>query len=267
MRAWQDKAYWFTGSRKVWVLDLRTETWNSLQTKFDGRWPYREDVLKKYGSATLDGKLYIFGGEDEITNLGCNIFMALDLKTLVWEHLSGTSSISPSAFAPNLRIFTSMFAVPEQKKIYIVGGNASRNIAFQRHKSGGSDIDYTYNDMWSFDVPTKTWCRERRRGNFPPPRTEMAAVYNPQMGRAIMYGGYSQELMSAGTYITFFGDAYTFDPKTKIWQLVVAMGIPSYRALPMMASDPDTGRIYMSGGEIPRSVQTGLDFLLTGSVA
>lgn len=251
MSIWEDKAYWFTGSRTVWSFDLRAEKWSSLQTKFKGRWPYKTQNLTQYGSVTVDGRLYIFGGEDEVTCLGCNIFMALDLRTLEWEHLSGTSSNTPQIYEPNLCTFPSVFAIPKEKKIYVIGGNAGRSWAKRfPGKPHGSEWDHTYDDFWSFDIPSKKWHRERRRGNFPPPRTQMTATYNSNMERAVVYGGYNQEMMSAG-YAEFalFGDAYLFNPETKLWQLVIALGFPSYRGSATMVSDPDTGKIYMFGGE------------------
>lgn len=104
---------------------MKTEKWSVFNTTFSGTWPYPKQELTQFCSAVVDGRLYIFGGDDGITLLGCNTLMALDLKTLRWEHISGTSANVPCTHEPNLRMLASMWAVPEQRKLYLLGGNAN----------------------------------------------------------------------------------------------------------------------------------------------
>ena len=47
----------------------------------------------------------------------------------VWEHLGGTSANVPCVRAPNLRTLATMWAVPEQRRLYMLGGNANRAAA------------------------------------------------------------------------------------------------------------------------------------------
>ncbi|THH00776.1 hypothetical protein EW026_g1800 [Hermanssonia centrifuga] len=249
VRHWGSKAYLFDGTKKLWQFDMETEKWNSLKTTFGRTWPYPKNDLTSYFSGIIDGKLYIFGGADDITKLGCNTFMELDLATLKWEHTSGTSANVPCTREPNLRTLASMWAVPSQKKLYLFGGSATRSAAYQSRLAGGDPEDYTYEDFWSFDIPSRKWCRERWRGNFVCPRTEMASDYNPVLGRGIVYGGYNASMDSATHFgFAFYGDTFLFDPETKTWQHVIAKGFPSYRALASMISDPDTGITYLYGG-------------------
>ncbi|KAH8108389.1 hypothetical protein DFH11DRAFT_1516950 [Phellopilus nigrolimitatus] len=253
MKHWKDKAYLFIGAKTLWVFDLEQEKWNSIMTTFHGKWPYHGNNVTGFSSEILEGKLYIFGGDDENTHLGTNIFMALDLTTLEWDHISGTSANVPKTREPNLRVLASMWAVPAQRRLYLIFGDANRSGALRARKRHGNQSDFTYDDFWSFDAASKTWYRERLRGSFPAPRTEMAAIYNPLLQRAIVYGGYNASMSSAMDdksmfHFSFFGDAFVMDPETKMWQHVITKGFPSYRAMAALCCDPETGVTYLYGG-------------------
>ncbi|KIK52660.1 hypothetical protein GYMLUDRAFT_179913 [Collybiopsis luxurians FD-317 M1] len=272
-RVWRDKVYLFVGTQNLHVFDLVTEQWSTLKTTMQRgqTWPYSVDgALTASASALLDDKLYIFGGEDGGDPLGQNIFMALDLTTAKWTHVSGTSANIPKSFEPNLRTLPCMWASPLHRKIYLLYGSANRTQARLQHKPGSGEYDYTYEDFWSWDVDAPSssssssgiqsrWTRERLRGNFPSPRTEAASVYWDATGRAVVYGGYHGSLptielnVSIGNQqpmydFTFFGDTFVHDPETNVWQHVLVRGFPSYRAMATIASDPDTGKVYLFGG-------------------
>ncbi|EJD48563.1 hypothetical protein AURDEDRAFT_150965, partial [Auricularia subglabra TFB-10046 SS5] len=264
MRVWHDKAYHFTGKRKVAVFDLIAEKWDVVSTSMsDGKpWPYHNsNDVSNFTTATMDGVLYVFGGLDGNEVLGNNIFMALDLNTLRWTHLSGTSAHRPKNFEPNLRTNAALWAVPSERKLFLLYGNAERPAAYLKRSPHGSSMDWAYSDFWSFAVDSHTWTRERLRGNFASPRAEMADVYSPALGRAVVYGGYhgslitfdsnsSRNLLGAETmfHYSYFGDTLLFDPETRKWQLVLVKGFPSYRAASTLMCDPDDGKIYLFGG-------------------
>lgn len=183
--------------------------------------------------------------------------MALNLTTNSWEHLSGTIEGVPTVTEPNLRILPCMWAAPNERKIYIMYGSANRTLAAVHHASGGADIDYPYDDFWSYDVDSKKWERERLRGNFPSPRTEATSSQCDSVGGALVYGGYHGCMRTMETKwalqerhysFSYFGDTFLFDSKTRNWKHVLVKGFPSYRAMSTVVCDPETGKIYLFGG-------------------
>lgn len=269
MRVWDNKAWLFTGSTRIWIFDLITEKWKSVLTEILGKkWPYFGKSVCEYALEIVDGKLYVFGGDDGKTSLGTNIFMQLDLATFWWTYLGGTSECVPTVRFPDLRRFPSSWVVPAQKRIYILYGNVGRQAASLGGHPQGSMNDYTNEDLWSYDVTEQTWRRERLRGNFPSPRTEMACAYHPTLGRTLVYGGYNASMttsladMDKAFYFAFFGETYLLDPETQIWQHVLTRGFPSYRAQSSFLVDEATGKTYLYGGAL---LSSSIGFL-TGSV-
>lgn len=258
-KVWNDTVYLFTGHDDfILTYDLVKGRWRKTGTKFQARkgqkWPYRKEFVDQCCAVVLEDKLYVFGGDDNNVSLGTNILTVLDLKTNIWEHVSGTSENEPRAFEPNLRRQAQAWAVPEQRRFYVLFGNAGRLNAMIAHKKWGFQNDYTYDDMWSYDIVESKWRRERLRGNHPSPRTEASAIYNPTLKRAIVYGGYNSSTATAVDAQTvysysFYGDTFIFDPETKLWKHVLTRGFPSYRAMAQFAIDPRTGKTYLYGGE------------------
>ncbi|THH27827.1 hypothetical protein EUX98_g6367 [Antrodiella citrinella] len=249
MRYWQGKAYLFSGPQKIWIFDCATEKWNSKTTTLRGAWPYPNNDLFAFTSAILEGKLYIFGGDDSESRLGVDIFMELDLTTFRWKHINGATGVVPNRNTPGLRVFTALTAVPEQRKLYLCFGDANRSQAERSGHPSGFHTDYVYNDLWSYSVDTQGWKRERLRGNFPSPRAEHCTVYHPILKRTIVYGGYNADLNSANTFgFAFFSDAFVHDPGSGIWKQVITRGFPTYRAQCALVVDPDTGVTYLYGG-------------------
>lgn len=259
LRLWNDAAYLFTGNPiSIWAYNLANGKWERKRTTFKARagqkWPYKNCFVDQYSSLVMEDKLYVFGGDDNNVCLGTNILTALNLKTLTWEHISGTSDNVPQVFEPNLRRQAHMWAVPEQRRFYLLYGNAGRMNALLNHKVWGFEHDYTYDDFWSFDIVKRKWHRERMRGNMPSPRTEASAIYHPTLKQAIVYGGYNSSTAtsvskeSLYTY-SYYGDTFLFDPETKLWKHVLTRGFPSYRATAEFAIDPSTGKTYLYGGK------------------
>jgi len=113
--------------------------------------------------------------------------MALHLPTAKWEHISGYFNVTPEHDNPEVRTLPCMWAIPEQRKIYMMYGSAQRVQARIHNKPHGAKIDHTWSDLWSFHVDQKKWTRERMRGNYPCPRTEAASDFCSGMNRAIVF--------------------------------------------------------------------------------
>lgn len=270
IRIWKEKAYCFVGKLKIAVFDLVSEQWVVVQTTMPrGRpWPYDSNGnrVASFATTIMDGVLYVFGGKDGNCLLGNNIFMALDLETMRWTHISGTSKHVMPKFEPELRTDPAMWAVPSQSKVYILYGAALRSAAGLNNAPHGSQNDYTHTDFWSYDVAEKRWAREKLRGSHAAWRTEMAHAFAPALGRVVVFGGYNGSLMTINDQtrslpsgepeslfqFCYFGDTVLFDPQTRLWQHVLVKGFPSYRAFASVACDPADGKIYVFGGPCPR---------------
>ncbi|KII88507.1 hypothetical protein PLICRDRAFT_54338 [Plicaturopsis crispa FD-325 SS-3] len=243
--------YLFRGNKTVWAFDLVAEKWTQIQTTFTGKWPYFRQ-LTEHCVEIFEDVMYVFSGDDARTDLGTNVFMALDLKTMKWTYLGGHSESIATNEMPMLRRHASSWVVPAQKRLYILYGNICRSAAKMHNKPYGDKEDYNYEDMWSYSIPSKKWRRERLRGNFPSPRTEMACVYSESLGHTFVYGGYNASTYcvvgNIGWEFAYYGDTFMLDPETLIWKHVVTRGFPSYRAQSQMMVDEATGKIYLFGG-------------------
>ncbi|KAL7275702.1 hypothetical protein RUND412_001344 [Rhizina undulata] len=261
MKVFDSKAWLFFGSRTLWVFDLVTETWNKKQTTFttlngkNKQWPYVGDHLSDYAMEIWKGKMYVFGGQDGRMQLGCNLFMALDLEKLSWEHLSGTSEAKATHDVPMLRVHPEAWVLPEEETLFIMYGNANR-MGEGLGSSGqhGAECDYTYEDIWAYSFETKKWRREKTRGDYPSPRTEFSAVWNPCMKRTVVFGGYcgttNTYFPDRGINFTFayYADTFLWDAETRKWCQVLTRGFPTYRAQSRLIVDEAAGKTYLFGG-------------------
>jgi hypothetical protein len=261
IQVYNDKAYVFYGTPTLQVFDLRTEKWSGLSTVLRGkRWPYIHNTSSEHAVEILDGKLYVFGGQDGRDQLGNNIFMVLDLSDNEWKYVSGHSEPTATWNEPMLRVYPGSWADPIRKKLYVHYGNANRMSQWIRLPKGehAAETDHTYEDTWSYNTSTKQWNRENVAGNYPCPRTEHSLVFNKHLnngkGGVVCFGGYSA---TTTTYIpeknlnftyAYFADTFLLDPETMTWKQVLTRGFPTYRAQHRLAVDPATGRTYLFGG-------------------
>jgi hypothetical protein len=190
MVAHNSKAYLFTGRPQLDFFDLVTEKWGSVMTKLKGvqnRWPYEGYYVSDYTMQLVDGNLFVFGGTHVGSQVGCNVLMTLDLSTLEWQHLSGTSKPQADYSCPGPRLRSTSWVVGD--RLFIMYGMANRQAALMYNQHHGADIDYPFDDMWSWSIPEKKWRNERLLGNPPCPRCESACVYvcsNSILSRTIL---------------------------------------------------------------------------------
>ncbi|KAI0075654.1 hypothetical protein K474DRAFT_1599470 [Panus rudis PR-1116 ss-1] len=276
----ENKAYFFSGRRRIHYFDLIAEKWYSVETRCEGRWPYGGQFMD-YCMETVNGKLYVFGGTHDDVSIGSSLFFCLDLNTLTWRKLSGVAGppLKPDMTCPGPRRHATIWAdqrVPGKERVYLMFGEADRTGAKFRGEPLGSGTSWTHEDFWSFDVQGETWRRERMVGNVPCPRSEMAYTFNNQLGLAIVFGGYSPTLPSDDFDVhrqysfTYFADTFIYIPpqispdstassssssstntvpsKTPKWKQVITRGFPTYRAQADLFTDPATGKTYLFGG-------------------
>lgn len=180
-----DKAYYFIGSPFVLYYDLKKSKWGALMTRFQPDdvvphgWPFWPMCqLQDYTMTCVKNKIYVFGGHHYGVQLGCDLFLELDLSTRLWRRLSGTvKPETPSFLTPGPRINACSWVSKDQKKIFLMYGDASRLSAKLAKQEHGAYTSYAYDDIWSWDIEAEKWRREKFVGNKPSPRTEMAAVY------------------------------------------------------------------------------------------
>lgn len=255
MKVQNDKAWLFFGSKTVWAFDLTKERWEKKDTTCK-KWPYHRHELSEYAMEVYKGKLYIFGGQDGRMQLGCNLFMCLDLKTLSWELISGTSLATATHDSPMLRVHPETWIVPEEDTLFVMYGNANRMGEGLGGRDGvhGAECDYTYEDIWAFNLNTKKWTREKSRGNYPCPRTEFSSAFNSHLNRTVVFGGYcgttNTYFPDRGVNFTFayYADTYLWDPSNRLWCQVLTRGFPTYRAQARLVVDDETGKSYLFGG-------------------
>ncbi|KAI0039600.1 hypothetical protein FA95DRAFT_1591490 [Auriscalpium vulgare] len=259
-----NKAYLYTGRLVLDVFDLQSQTWSELTTTWASPdrtlWPFSRSEHFEYSMILVQGTLYVFGGTLRHCVLGCDLLMALDLKTRRWHKLSGDpASPTPDPLSPGPRRNAAMWVDGQKKKIWIMFGEADRQSARQSHQANGAQLGYGYDDCWTWDIAGKFWQRERVAGNPPCARSEMGNTFNTKLNMAVVFGGYSPNqptwYPAGNTFFpfTYHGDTFIYDatpadgtaPK---WKLVISKGFPTYRAQAALFSDPDTGKTFLFGG-------------------
>jgi hypothetical protein len=177
------KAYLFTGRSQVDYFDLKTGRWGAIGTKYkagkgEARWPYPQNRLSNYAMQCVGEKLYVFGGHHVESNVGCNLFLELDLKTREWRRLSGSVIPKKADYdGPGPRNYACMWAGKDKQRIYVMFGDADRQSAMLNSQMHGSRNAYGYDDVWAWDIEKGCWEREKLLGNVPSPRSEMACEY------------------------------------------------------------------------------------------
>ncbi|MDA8522901.1 Kelch repeat-containing protein [Acidovorax sp. NCPPB 4044] len=158
------------------------------------------------------GWVVVFGGArytadlSEFTPLGD--VWAYDTRAGQWQTLSGLASGSAAAPAPSARAWPTVWRAADQ--LYVFGGVEA---GFR-----------TLNDLWRFDLATRTWTQLIARGaaGSPPPRYSGAVTGEPHRGQVTLYGG---EATTAQGGFTFLRDTWTFDLRTQTWrQIALAAG-------------------------------------------
>lgn len=186
------KAYLFTGRQAVDFFDLTTNQWGVVSTKFvhaggtdiragipTAAWPYPGSNLTDSTQQIVGEQLFVFGGTHGRTNIGCNLFMVLNLRTHEWRRLTGTVMAHKDAdiACPGPRKTPNSWVDNTEKKFYLLGGECDRMGAVLKGELHGGDHGYAFDDFWSWDIASEKWTRQRMVGNVPAPRSETACVF------------------------------------------------------------------------------------------
>lgn len=254
-----DRAYLFTGHPDLLTFNFLTEKWETgTRTWLRDRTLQWWDVFSKeqmgyYTFHTIGDMLVFYGGADEDTVIGRNRLIVLDMKTKLWDVLSGTRNAVADNVNPSPKVDAVCWSIG--RKLYIGYGNANLAAGRMKYHPEGDHDDYSYCDLWSWDFDKKgKWVKEKLRGNFPCHRTEVAHSYNRKWKSTIVYGGYAARISYKHPSkvnpfgFSYFADTFLWDEETKLWRMVIAKGFPTYRAGGDMVTDQETGRSYLFGG-------------------
>lgn len=118
---------------------------------------------------------------------------------------------------PSPRIGHCMISNPANNSFFIIGGAGATSI--------GNGIKRTFNDVWEYNIGSKTWTQlyattaESGPFNTTTPQTRMgAACAADGSGHIYLFGGMSYtSTPSDGTFSGLFNDVWMFNISTKSW--------------------------------------------------
>ncbi|KAG9026981.1 hypothetical protein FS837_004406 [Tulasnella sp. UAMH 9824] len=180
----EGKGYLFQGQNTIRAFDFNTETWEELTTRLRNGDPWRKLIPKNYliafAAHLYKDRIYVFGGREEWGEYGRNVMMSLDIKTWSWDVWSGTPNVRGDVKIPGPRGYPCSWIADH--KFYVTLGSAKR-------KDQGPEADYTYHDLWSFDLASHKWTEEKFSGSGPCFRTQSAYTFNGAWKKALVFGG------------------------------------------------------------------------------
>jgi len=173
--------------------------------------PVREDstLVEK------DGELYMFGGQDGVSDIGSQELLRLNRECRSWKVVENIGTWPERRYAHCAVIF--------DNKMFIWGGQRDCN------------SDRYFNDMHYFDFKTRVWKEVKQNGNIPEPRSFAKAVVRGK--HMLVYGGVDADRGGDAGGLTEFseglGTLLQFDFETYTWSQEKAGGPPSTRPLPI----------------------------------
>ncbi|KAH8411453.1 hypothetical protein KR215_004873 [Drosophila sulfurigaster] len=182
-------------------------------------------------SACVIGEcMYIFGGfVDEINEFSSDVH-ALNLETMEWRY------VQTFGVPPTYRDFHAAVAY-EEERMYIFGGRGDKHSPYHSQEE-------TYcHEIVYLDMKTKVWLRPFTAGKVPVGRRSHSMFVHNKL--IFVFGGYN------GLLDQHFNDLYTFDPCSKLWNLVRANGQAPTARRRQCAIVMGT-RMFLFGGTSPR---------------
>ena len=154
---------------------------------------------------------------------------------LVMAILFFTVSIGRVSADPEPRIGARMIYDPVDQRIIMYGGATYHN--------GYSFFD----ELWSYETETNTWTQLEMH-NSPDPRFNAMLTYLPGRHQLFLFGGWSHEDRTDGTYI--------FDFATSTWTELHPNNQPSKRSDASIAYDPENDVIVLYSGYLQNDTHT-----------
>jgi hypothetical protein len=106
---------------------------------------------------------------------------------------------------------------------------------------GGRSADTPLNDLWALNVDDPAWSQVRPDGLLPAARFGHNAVFDPQGGRMLIFGGQAGD--------AFLNDLWAFTSQDNTWAEITPAGpAPAPRQGAGAALDTEGGRLYVTHG-------------------
>lgn len=201
----------------TWAYDTATNSWFDLA-------PPGARPLSRMGHALaydpVTRQTILFGGIDDIDTYFGDTW-AYDFATNSWLDLN------PAGQVPTGRYGHTMVYDADTGRVLLFGGWGN---------------DGNFSDTWAYDPQSNTWAELDPGTTGPANRAGQSMVYDTARGRAILIGGWGDDV--------FFGDTWAFDSAAGRWDEVDqgGAGAPEPRGLAAAAYDPATGSTVLFGG-------------------
>ncbi len=199
------------------VIDTgQAQNWLQL-TPASGNAPApRSNAAAIYDS--LNHRLVIFGGKSASGNL--NDVWAFDLRNNSWSELTPTSGSAP---AP--RFTANGVYNPATQQMLIWSGQGA---AF-------------FNDVWAFDLRTRSWSQFAPPDPKPNTRYGVASIFDPKAKELVAFAGFTD----AGR----FDDTWRFNLVNAAWREISLVTHPEKRCLHSASYDALKHRMIIYGGQ------------------
>ncbi|XP_064537192.1 kelch domain-containing protein 3 [Drosophila montana] len=209
----------------LYCFDPKTARW--ARPAVSGCLPGARDG---HSACVIGNCMYIFGGfVDEINEFSSDVH-ALNLETMEWRY------VQTFGVPPTYRDFHAAVAY-EEERMYIFGGRGDKHSPYHSQEE-------TYcHEIVYLDMKTKVWHRPFTAGKVPVGRRSHSMFVHNKL--IFVFGGYN------GLLDQHFNDLYTFDPRTKLWNLVRANGQAPTARRRQCAIVMGT-RMFLFGGTSPR---------------
>lgn len=200
----------------TWVFSTETRQWYQVESAASPS-PRAATTLVY---EPLHQRLILFGGFGLGHSLVTNDTWAFDTKSNSWVDLNAKNP-------PSERASYGLATDSKRGSIVMFGGFTERGY---------------FSDIWAYDPEQNSWQEVKTSGDVPPARGAMGFVYDEANDIFVMYGGFSER--------GFFGDTWTFDPKTNSWREMAPENHPPPVRTRMIYHDMEGQSIFFGGDVI-----------------
>ena len=198
------------------ISDAAAQSWTEL-TPVSGPAP----TARRLSSAILDpveNRIVIFGG---FTTTFVNDIWAFDLDTNTWENLTPVSGSAPAA-----RLTPASVYDPYGHQMITWSGQGPGTF---------------FNDVWAFNLTTRTWSQYAPAGGPPNIRYGVGYTWDPQARELVTFAGFTNQGR--------FHDVWRFNDQAVTWTDTSPLIGPLERCLHAACYDAINHRMIMYGGQ------------------
>ncbi len=207
----------FGGEMRLWELELGVDpVWRSITPTGDAL-PDATGMAMAYD--TVRGEAYAFGGAGRLHDTPYSTLVAIDPAT-------GTvREVSANPVAPAGRVEATLVHDPGADRLLLFGGSVEPS------NTWSARLD----ELWQFDLATRTWERIDTSTPAPAPMAEHTASFDPANGRMVLVGGRTEDEPA----VWFFDE---------VWTEHRSPSSPGPLSGAALGWDPTTGATVLVGG-------------------